>query len=530
MSYAHPTASAHFLESLDSVRLTPFTPPHDAAHQRLLIFSEVLMTLALNRDIVVPQSYAFDSWGCAQVAAAVLVARDDVAAEIGKRRAVDEEKVPRPFRVQLHEANSFRDAAVGMLKRMDDEKEPFFSSSFSSLNHTEKKAATEIAERIKKQEKESNLEPLVQAIDKDLSHSFKTTWAEFDKPRATQAEGKRGDGKDTTNPVMSLKQAVKALTANPAVEARLKEAGLAAQEAIEEVRKALGRLQEVADADGVDAFANRSYVHKPGAWPGAPNGESAADLVGAPAMELVTEFIDSLYNYRLAGTALGLGAASFSTPALHDQRSAGARPARGSRERSQAFAYAQDLALLFGEDHRRTSGTARSRTVRSFEVTASATEPDRTFEQSPQALKDTLQELESQQTEAFRVLLDARYDERFTMSASSLHEAASQGDHDQVARAIEAHIKIVSGLYKDFDWEMPLPGLFVMKVAGATAEALTGWWLTKSGNPLWAELGAAAAGRYVESALEKPLSALIASNRTHHLAHAMGRLVRVSPV
>jgi hypothetical protein len=79
----------------------------------LQIFVEVLMTLALGRDVVVPQSYAFDSTGFLSVARTVLQARN--------RAAIDEH----PFRIHLFGVDSFEDAIANMLSRTFDENRPF---------------------------------------------------------------------------------------------------------------------------------------------------------------------------------------------------------------------------------------------------------------------------------------------------------------------------------------------------------------------------------------------------------------------
>src|SRR3954447_12599307 len=83
-------AAVQYLESLDSVRTGPGSgvSAEDARLAELQTFLEVLMALALGREIVVPQSYAFDSGAFLHVAHRVLTARPESSTD-------------RPFRPHL---------------------------------------------------------------------------------------------------------------------------------------------------------------------------------------------------------------------------------------------------------------------------------------------------------------------------------------------------------------------------------------------------------------------------------------------
>lgn len=505
-----------YLESLDSVRLTPITLADDAAKQRLLIFSEVLMTLALNRDVVVPQSYAFDSWGCAQVAAAVLRARDEVFDNWERSH----ERSARPFRVHLYAAGSFTEAVIDMLKRMDNAEKPFISSSFPTLNHTKEKAATRLAKGIKRSRSFTDLVDAIGAIDRDAAASFGTAWSEFLEPGAVRGGGvpkernKKANEKEGNKRESSMSRAVRQLVEGDSELMRLlKATGFAENESVGRLRAALSTLHGAASRAGTDAFEGRSHVHSPGHWPGID--ATARELVDGD-MELVTEFIDSLYNSTVA-SSMGLRSVLFSTPVLPSQQIA------------SSYGTVQDLALLFREGGGSAWPTQRPGNRTEFSVTVSARAHGRALETAPARLTKALRELEARQVEAFRVLLEARKNPAFTASANSLHHAVSAGDPDETARAIEKHISLVGRLYGALDWDIGPTGQVVMKIAGAIAEALTVWALGKSGDPNITEITANTAGRMSESGVNEAWRYLSGQNRSHHLAHALGRLVHVQP-
>src|SRR6266568_2216738 len=118
-----------YLQSLDSVS-APWVGQGGPVHvgdraltRRDQIFLDVLMTLVFGRDVVVPQSYAFDSGGFLEVAAMVLKARDSARAN-----------ADRPFRLHLFKFDTFDQAVEDMLSRVGSLERPFYSSLLPKLN------------------------------------------------------------------------------------------------------------------------------------------------------------------------------------------------------------------------------------------------------------------------------------------------------------------------------------------------------------------------------------------------------------
>ncbi|WP_245239154.1 hypothetical protein [Streptomyces sp. MZ04] len=83
------------------------------------------MTLALGRNVVVPQSYAFDSTGFLNVARTVLQVRNSSATN------------EHPFRIHLFGVDSFEGAISSMLSRAFDKNRPFVSSLLPELHNPE---------------------------------------------------------------------------------------------------------------------------------------------------------------------------------------------------------------------------------------------------------------------------------------------------------------------------------------------------------------------------------------------------------
>jgi hypothetical protein len=89
----------------------------------LQVFLEVLLTLAMGYDVVVPQSYALDSWAFVRIAGRVREAREAAGSK------------DRPFRLHLFgdDIDTYRDARAAMLNRVHDPNAPFVSSLLPGL-------------------------------------------------------------------------------------------------------------------------------------------------------------------------------------------------------------------------------------------------------------------------------------------------------------------------------------------------------------------------------------------------------------
>ena len=270
-------ARYQYLESLDSVR-TPFASPDDETRElaRLQIFSEVLMSLVLGREIVVPQSYAFDSWGFQQVAATFLAARDEAGVQVS------------PFRLHLFGAVSFDDAVARMLGRVGLPDRPFVSSAFPELG----------GERVG----DTSAEWL---LDQDWLGDERHAALLAVRREFTRAE-----------PPESRPR-----TSAPGLSALLAEFALSADSSDNEVLNQLVRSVRALGTDhpGLDV---RSSLRAAAPWPADPDGRTALELVGGQdRLDETIEFVDTLYNAVVAGS-FGLATASFSTALDNDSLAA----------------------------------------------------------------------------------------------------------------------------------------------------------------------------------------------------------------
>ncbi|GAA1167007.1 hypothetical protein [Nocardioides aquiterrae] len=125
----------HYLESLDSVR-APVRAIGDRVHgisqeqaeQAAAARCEALVALAFGRDIVVPQSFALDSFACQNLVRTV------AAAESAAGLANDLMR-PRPVRLHLFKAQRFVDAAASMFNKVNDAS--WTSSLYPDLSRTD---------------------------------------------------------------------------------------------------------------------------------------------------------------------------------------------------------------------------------------------------------------------------------------------------------------------------------------------------------------------------------------------------------
>src|SRR4051794_11124500 len=126
----HTRPARTFLESLDPVRGAALQGDADdlvLGLDDLHVFTEALLTLALGRQIVVPQPYAFDSVSFLSLAAHVLAARP---------AGVPGANVDRPFGWHAHGAGlkGIDAALAAMISRDPISDNPFHSSAWHQLN------------------------------------------------------------------------------------------------------------------------------------------------------------------------------------------------------------------------------------------------------------------------------------------------------------------------------------------------------------------------------------------------------------
>jgi hypothetical protein len=319
------TDRLQYLESFDSTR-SPWIERERRELSDLQVLLEVVLTLALGRQVVVPQPYALDSLGFLRAADTVLHARD-LARSQNREGPQDA-----PFRLHLYDANTFEEAATKMLARVSDPARPFYSSMMPELNDP-----TNDPEVVRGQT--AGLDALLSTdwIGYERAGLINRIRAEFRaSPRAPRsANGSRPGLKDI---VLNFLHGSEAQTFPSA-------SSQAARDVLEELRIAIGQL----DPGRSGTFEQRSRIHLRMPWLGDPERRTPEEIVGSARLKLVQEFLDTLYNRIVAASIDAHTRAVFTTPAL------------SAAEPLVARAIAQDLALsayggLDGLEHAGSSG------------------------------------------------------------------------------------------------------------------------------------------------------------------------------
>jgi hypothetical protein len=436
-----------YLESMDSVR-TPFRAAADDDElqeiSKLQIFSEVLMTLILGREVVVPQSYAFDSYGFLQVARTFLDARDTAGAS-----------AEHPFRPHLFGAgvDSFDDAVTSILARVDDPNRPFVSSAFPELNDPEKTSPS--------------IRP------RDVHWLLRRDWLD-DARRASLAAvhdefARLGPVIPRPYPNFASLQDLLKTFIDPEVFSKPNE---------REVYERLVRAIKALDPSR-SALDLRSTLRANHPLPGDPAGRTPAEIVGdAETLDDVIEFIDTLYNAVIVGS-IGVATPTFSTGVVTDE------------DRLAPKRIAQHLAVVryqlrpgeLGRPDDRTFATAKPM----FEV-----------HEAGVAAKDGVHRLyhEAEETlpELFRER--ARRRSQFWIGLDNVRTARAASDAAATRKAMEKHLAYVSRvLGRDIDVQMSHEGLVGLALgvgsAGGTTFATATWALPPSIQGLIAGTGAA---------------------------------------
>ena len=422
-----------YLECLDSVRTTPASDNdlelREASDYH--VFLEVLTTLALGHDIVVPQPFAFDSLPFLTIAAQVL-------------RQNDARHPDTPFRLHLHGAPSYEDAIAGMLRRVHDPDHPFVSSLLPELTDLSPEEVDKLAAH------PDRLASLLNPHWPDMKLVIdEFSGAELVRPRARVTP--------------SLSNLVSKVAESGATTSR------AGSSLPPDIRETFGRIARSLVALGAleepQRFGERSVLRRPGPW--NSSGEAtAADLVGGgEELTLVIEFVDTLYNVVIVNS-IGVATASYSTNVVLEADLASARAA------------AQHIALLTATDPHDTPVTPPHEEGFEFRLP--------TIDSGA----GTRQPLADLKADAFGPLLAARGDagSPFWKSARALGRAiaanharglsgperGAQRLASNTQKALETHLVHVAGLLPRGASMIPQPnGLAMFSLAGTGAVAGT---------------------------------------------------------
>lgn len=495
----------HFLESLDTARL-PWAAPDSLGaeeerhreHHELQVFTEVLATLALGRELVVPQSYAFDSLGFLRVASVVLEARDRVSSR------------EHPFRPHLHGADSFEDAVSAILGRARAVENPFSSSLLPELN---------AAGRYGLDQDE------VWRQARDFDHLLSSDWIGDERAQAlhrvrTEFHGlPRAQARPPAVPTSLNRLLVAAVDDSSA----MSRAAARFPEPVRETHDTLVRALRRLDPGGSGGFSGRSQLRLPHPWPGDAAGRTPVEIVGdARTLALVVEFVDTLYH-TVVVDSIGTAQATFSTDVAAEEQGLGAR------------AVAQELALAH----------YRLRAERPDWLPRPAREPGLQEEQpvfeigmdtgtalAEPGTETALTALRAAAPEAFALLLAARAQgpgrtaklAPFWAGVESLRAATTRA---QAERALEKHLAYVAGVLAG-QGSAGLAGKGLVEI-GLTAAGAVG---PAVASALWSlpgllEYPATALGAVAPHLVRRGSQLAHRRHGTRRTARALGRVVDV---
>ncbi|MFJ8359166.1 hypothetical protein [Streptomyces sp. NPDC093984] len=494
-----------YLESLDSVRM-PWPGPtgiSDSERQRrddleLQIFVEVLMTLVLGRDVVVPQSYAFDSPGFLTLARTVLQARN--------RAAIDEH----PFRLHLFSADSFEDAAAGMLGRVFDKNRPFFSSLLPELHKPE----------------QYGLDPRdVRWQSENLDRLLNSDWIGVDRAQALndiRAEFRGLPRVRAKSPAAPLE--LGKLLASTIEEGSLM--GRAAQSLPEPFREVyadlVGAIRRL-DPTRSRAFNERSRLRIAEPWPNDSARRTPEEIVGSKdTLDLVIEFVDTLYN-AIVADSIGVAPATFSTDVAAGDRILISRAIAQELAIAQYRSGAHQAAWLPHEDVSRGESEEHPLFEVRLNSQAAATESQ---------TRGQLSNLRDSAVDAIAALLDARAQRGGRGRARSpfwkgLDKLAAAEDATAARNALDDHLSCVASILGGRG-DAGLVGKFGVQVfltgGGAAGPAIAAalWQV-----PGILEFPATAIGAVAPAVAKKGVQSIRRWQGTRRTAHALGRVVDV---
>lgn len=471
-----------YLESFDSIRTNLRANEYAARVESLQAFADVLATLSLGRNLVVPQSYAFDSLSFLKIADALIRARSGLS----NRSATD---TALPIVLHLHGHASYKEAVVSMLRRMDSKDNPFVSSLLDYDDfQANSREATSAAEQISEGVFPSKL---IELAPEAIREPFQRVWTQLSTARVGSrmvADGNHGSVFD------ELSVTVPALA-----DARSNARRVLAAEGFENRADFLAltdAIQKLVDAGGSHVFKSRSPVHSTKPWPNDIYGRSPLEIVGdVDKLQMVKECVDTLYNARVAGTS-GASTSAFSTKVLFAGQTLG------------RATLAQEVAIAFYEVKRRGRlGVSLDSDLPAAEVSARNLPP--TFDlvikdgggAAPEAVSRTLNQLQQKAQEAFEVLLDLRKMDDFRKSASQLQLALQHGDAKYLS-LLEEHTRLVGSALAGLMPVESQSGWIKVQIttsaaaAGSVAGGITHNWLlsavvaalTNGAADIWEEL------------------------------------------
>lgn len=493
-----------YLESLDSVRM-PWPGPtgiSDSERQRrddheLQVFIEVLMTLALGRDVVVPQSYAFDSTGFLSVAHTVLQARNATA--------INEH----PFRLHLFRANSFEDAATSILGRAFDKDHPFFSSLLPELHKPEQYGLDPHHVRWQSESFDRLLNSdWIGDIRAQALNEIRTEFRGLPRVRANPPAAPLGLGELLTSTIEETSPMGRAAQSLP--------------ERFREVHAELVTAIRRLDPTRSGAFNERSRLRIPDPWPDDPDRRTPEEIVGSKStLNLVIEFVDTLHNMIVADS-IGIAPATFSTDVSVGDR------ILISRAIAQELAIAQYRSAAYRPawlPHQDASAGESEEPLFEVRLNSQATVTEsRTLGQ--------LSNLRDNAVDAIAALLDARAQRGGSGRARSpfwkgVDKLAAAENATAARKALDAHLACVASILGG-QGDAGLVGKFGVQVfltgSGATGPAIAAalWQF-----PSALEFSAIAIGALAPTMAKEGVQSARRWQGTRRRAHALGRVVDV---
>jgi hypothetical protein len=421
-----PASRLQYLESLDSVRVTSRTyGSDDAEAESLQAFLEALATLALGRQFVVPQSYAFDSLPFIQVAGAVIEAQSRVV-----RKG---HKTDLPIRLHLFGTNEYQTTVESVLRRMDADDDTFFESSFLDYDEARRDgAATRAADQLV-----AGRHPvaLFGLVPQQFREDFTRVWNAFAPATRTSRITAPLPGHPSGFP--RLHEAMTDLcVSGSGVRRVLKAEGF---ERRPEFWHLLAAVQKLLAAGGASSFRSRSRLHGDQPWLNDPHGRRAAEIVTDPTdLAMVTELVDTVYNAVVASTT-SARTSSYSTTTDTD------------RARMATLSVAQEVAVAFHDKLNREDRGIPLDIPRTDYIDPAPRAP--TFEV---AVRSNLDAADDRTRAAFRALrkeavqtieavLELREkDTEFQYCASELELAVRAGDGQRIADQLDAHARLLA--------------------------------------------------------------------------------------
>lgn len=435
---AHPTRPARtYLESLDSVRGASLPGDTDdlmLGLDDLHVFTEALLTLALGRQIVVPQPYAFDSVSFLWLAAHVLSARP---------KRVPGSKGDRPLGWHAHGAglDGIDAALAAMIARDTTSENPFHSSAWPQLNGMSADGRKELAK-----------DPLkgLRRMDPSRAEQLEAVIKEFRRVSAVEVLARETGRLQLADMVGELRDGIPPVKAGGALD--------------DKSADVLERLSNAARAlvPNGRTLSQRSLLRLD-AWPWDPDGRPPVEVVGSSAdFDLFVEFVDTAYNRTIA-EAIGNIQGLFSTAIAADD------------DRQRVRGIAQGLALRL-QERGAVAEASRPGGERglAFEVLA----PD----QLKRSHARELANVRWQADQALAAILSARGERSqngkptpFWSSVEELNSALASGNVRNVEHAIKDHSRVIGSILGSESREARLTMQTVSGAASGSAGAYVGF-------------------------------------------------------